>query len=98
MSKATENTQTTTTSTVFTQRKKMKRLSNPVIPKGKIDYTPKSERKEQEITLSFKPCIICNKQIEEGYYARWGNGGVCSKTCNEAQSLKPLYPEHGSTS
>lgn len=76
----------------------MKRMSNPVIPQKTVDYTPRSEKKEQEVILSFKPCIVCSKQIGEGYYARWGNGGVCSKTCNEIQSLKPLYPEHGSTS
>ena len=54
----------------------MKRVSNPVIP----DYRPKPV-KEREPTLSFSPCVQCQKQIHEGFYARWGGGGTCSKTC-----------------
>lgn len=77
------------------KEKNMNRVSNPVIP----DYRQRTEKtKEKEIGLSFKPCLVCTKQIFEGYYARWGDAGVCSKTCNDTQSLKPLYPLHGSLS
>lgn len=64
-----------------------RRISNPV-----IDYTPKrkGEGGEKEVTLQFTPCIHCGKAIMEGYYGRFGNGGVCSKTCNTAQAQKPL--------
>lgn len=64
----------------------MKRLSNPV-----IDYRSKAER-EKEPTLLFSPCLNCNKDILDGYYGRWGQGGVCSKTCNEAQMNKRFNP------
>jgi hypothetical protein len=65
------------------------RLRNPVIP-SPIDYTPKGNKGTKEVTLTFSPCLNCHKTILEGYYGRWGNGGVCSKTCNEAQMKKRL--------
>jgi hypothetical protein len=68
----------------------MKKPLNPVIP----DYTPKNKKKEEETKIDLKPCLICNKSISDGYYGSWGDGGVCSKTCNTAQSLKPKYPGH----
>lgn len=64
-----------------------KKPFNPVIP----DYTQKRE-KEKEVHLDFQPCCECGKAIEEGYYARYGNGGVCSKTCMQAKEKKPRYP------
>lgn len=53
------------------------------------DYTPKGKPAEKEVTLSFTPCLVCGKQIVEGFYARYANGGVCSKACNAIQSEKP---------
>jgi len=53
------------------------RIKNPVIP----DYMPKKER-EKEPTLLLEPCVECGKPITDGYYGRWGDGGVCSKICN----------------
>lgn len=67
----------------------MKKPFNPVIP----DYTPRSEKgKKEEIPLVFNPCCHCGKKITDGYYGRYGDGGVCSKVCNTAQALKPRYP------
>jgi hypothetical protein len=43
-------------------------------------YAPKVEPKEP--TLSLEPCINCHCAITDGYWARYGNGGVCSKTCS----------------
>ena len=63
----------------------MKRISNPVIP----DYTPKQDRVKEEVKLSFKPCLICNKQIKEGYYGVWIDGGTCSKTCETIKENQP---------
>jgi len=40
------------------------------------------------------PCLNCGKAITDGYYGAFGEGGVCSKTCNTAQSLKPKYPNN----
>jgi hypothetical protein len=54
----------------------MQRLKNPVIP----DYTQKEKPKEP--TLDLKPCINCHCVITDGYWARYGDGGVCSKTCS----------------
>lgn len=67
----------------------MSKLRNPVIP----DYTPK--KKEQvEIKLDLRPCLMCNKQITDGYYARYGESGTCSKKCMIEQDKKPKYPGH----
>lgn len=62
-------------------------------------YLPKAEREQkQEVTLVFSPCCECGKAIGEGYYGRWGNGGVCSKSCNEKYEAKEKdYGEPAST-
>lgn len=36
-------------------------------------------------------CMVCSKAIE-GYYARFGESGVCSGTCMKVQDQKPKYP------
>lgn len=51
-------------------------------------YTSKEERLK-EPTLVFKPCLVCQKAITDGYWGRWGDGGVCSKKCNEVMEIKP---------
>lgn len=54
------------------------------------NYTPREERKKvEEITLNFSPCIVCDKEIKQGYYARWSDGGVCCKECNAIQEQIP---------
>ena len=61
---------------------------NPVIP----DYRPKTERKgTQEISLEFKPCIVCGGPITTGYFGRWGNTGTCNKKCEKEQEDKPKF-------
>lgn len=58
------------------------------------DYTPRGEKSaEKEVKLSFSNCMNCNKVITDGYYGRYGNGGVCSKTCDLLQSQKPTDGE-----
>lgn len=47
-------------------------VSNPVLPPQ-----PKAGQ-----TLRFEPCCECGKPIIDGYYGRYGDGGVCSKTCD----------------
>ena len=72
----------------------MKKPFNPVIP----DYTPRSSKtttSSAEVTLTFSPCCNCGKVITDGYYGRYGDGGVCSKTCNTIQEAKPKYPAPG---
>ena len=39
-------------------------------------------------------CLICTKPVKGGYYGQWQGGGVCNKTCNMLQSLKPLHPDN----
>jgi hypothetical protein len=46
-----------------------------------LDYTPKKV-KQEEVTLQFEPCCICHKKIVDGYWGRYGTGGVCSKGCD----------------
>lgn len=69
------------------------KVHNPVLP---VDYRPKDKGTKEEVTLSFTPCLICKKQIKEGYYGRYGNGGVCSKTCSTVQEgkFKTLGEQH----
>lgn len=38
-------------------------------------------------------CMTCNKPIE-GFYARFGNTGTCSRMCMEVENKKPKYGEH----
>ena len=38
--------------------------------------------------LTFAPCLACGKAISDGYYGRFGDGGVCSKRCNDTESKK----------
>ena len=63
---------------IFLKDGNMKRLSNPVIPSN-THYLGK--KKVEEVTLTFLPCMICGKQIVQGYYGRWETGGTCSKKC-----------------
>lgn len=56
------------------------------------DWQQKNKKEEQWCV--FKPCCVCNKPILEGFYARYGDGGVCSKTCMVAQDKLPKYPDH----
>lgn len=38
-------------------------------------------------------CMICDKSVE-GFYARFGDSGVCSGKCMKVQDQKPRYPGH----
>ena len=51
-------------------------------------------QKEHRDSVKLLPCLACNKKIEDGYYARFGDGGVCSKTCMNVQAKKPRFPEY----
>lgn len=53
------------------------------------DYTPREERKKaSEPTVTLSNCCVCQKTITDGYYGRHGNGGTCSKKC-ENSFVKP---------
>lgn len=67
-----------------------KRVPNPVIP----DFTPKKRVVEENTIPPLPPCLHCGNNITDGFYGRWGNGGVCSKNCNIEQTKKPRFPEH----
>lgn len=62
----------------------------------RVDYTSKEVKKKAvEVNpLTFSACIVCTKQIVEGFYGRWGAGGVCCKTCNVVMEARPKYPDH----
>lgn len=53
---------------------------------------PEKGGKKEETPMTYYPCIVCGKEIGEGYYGAWGDRGVCSKSCNTIQSQKPKYP------
>lgn len=58
------------------------RYNKPPV-KRSPDYTPKAEKKKpEEIKLVFENCCVCNKQITDGYWGRYKDGGVCSKSCD----------------
>lgn len=42
----------------------------------------KSPQQQEQWTLKLEPCIECQKPITDGYYARYKDGGVCSKACD----------------
>lgn len=66
-----------------------KRVPNPALP---IDYTPKKREVVENTIPPLPPCLHCGNNITDGFYGRWGNGGVCSKNCNIEQTKKPRYP------
>jgi hypothetical protein len=53
--------------------------SPPVVP----DFTPKGKKKEStgEVVV-LKSCLACGKEITDGYWGAYKEGGVCSKSCN----------------
>ena len=71
----------------------MKKPFNPALP---VDYTPKKV-KQEEVNLHLTPCLNCGKEITDGYYGRFGNGGVCSKDCNTTHEAKPKFPAPSAT-
>jgi len=54
-----------------------------------VQYQP-AKKKVEEVVLQFSPCCVCGKEILEGFYGRWGEGGVCSKHCNILKTQMPL--------
>lgn len=56
-------------------------------------------KKQQEQSVRLEPCVECGKPIVDGYFGRWGDGGVCSKTCDilHMQQRRPYGPGEGSS-
>ena len=65
------------------------RVPNPALP---IDYTPKKRVVTENTIPPLPPCLNCNNNITDGFYARYSDGGVCSRTCMKEQDKKPKYP------
>jgi hypothetical protein len=56
------------------------------------DWQEKNKpKKEEEAWVKLKPCCNCGKEITDGYYGRFQEGGVCSKACNAIENAKPKY-------
>lgn len=64
----------------------MKRLPNPVIP----NYTPKVEKKVEDISLPLKPCIVCQKMTQG--YGVWLEGNTCSRACESVRENQGAPP------
>ena len=53
------------------------------------DYTPRKKEKQEEPTLQFSPCLVCKKEIVQGFYGRYQSGGTCCAACeNDYWHLK----------
>ncbi len=48
---------------------------------AKQEKSVKPSEQERQV-LKIDPCVECGKKIEDGYYGRYGDGGVCSKACD----------------
>lgn len=51
-------------------------------------------QKEHRDSVKLSPCIVCGKDIKEGYYGRHGDAGTCSGACERIQANKPKYPNY----
>jgi hypothetical protein len=61
-------------------------------PKGPVpDYTPRGVKKEVEVTLDKKPCLVCKKMCHA--YGRHEDGHTCSSKC-EKLYVKPEGEHH----
>ena len=58
---------------------KIPRARNPVLP-------------EEAVKKLLYICMVCEKQIEDGFYGRWGSGGTCSRDCERKQEALPHSP------
>lgn len=67
------------------------RVPNPALP---IDYTPKKRVVTENTIPPLPPCLNCNNNITDGFYARFGDGGVCSSACMRVQAKKERFPGH----
>ena len=68
-----------------------KRIHNPALP---IDYTPKQRVVTENTIPPLPPCLNCNNNITDGFYARYSDGGVCSSACMRVQAKKERFPGH----
>ena len=64
------------------------------------DWQQKNKKPEQWVIV--KPCLICGT-TKEGYYARYGDSGVCSRDCmqrkdNQCSAVPVLNPSSDLTS
>lgn len=50
-------------------------------------------QKEAENKLPFQTCMVCGKTVE-GFYARYGNAGVCNRACMQHQETVDKFPGH----
>jgi len=51
-------------------------------------------QKEHRESVKLSPCIVCSKEIKEGFYGRHQDGGTCSGACERIQQARPKYPNH----
>ena len=61
--------------------------------KGGQNLREMQAKRMEENILPTCACMVCGKPIE-GYYARYGDKGVCSGACMRVQAKKPLFPGH----
>ena len=50
-------------------------------------------KKVEELWIKQPVCMVCNRNCE-GYYARYGESGVCGSACMRIQAKVYRWPEH----
>ncbi len=51
-------------------------------------------QQEEKNKVKLEPCLVCKKMPKDGYYGRHGDGGTCSKACEDKQERVYKYPGH----
>ena len=50
-------------------------------------------KKVEELWIKQPVCMVCKRNCE-GYYARYGESGVCGSACMRIQAKVYAYPDH----
>lgn len=57
------------------------------------DLQAKKQKAVEEMWIKQPVCIVCKRNCE-GYYARYGESGVCGSACMRIQAKVYAYPGH----
>ena len=60
------------------------------------DLQAQKAKKTEELWIKQPVCMVCNKETM-GYYARYGDSGVCGSACMRVQAKVYAFPGHTET-